>query len=94
MDELQLKFTEAVAKSNYINTTIVPLCESFFKTVMFSNYHVFVAADKMKVSLIVLIAIDILKIRHSYKKQNPLCLSWSLSRQNVSEISEYFWNSV
>lgn len=71
----QLKFTEAVAKSNYINTTIVPLCESFFKTVIFTNYHVFVAAAEMKVSLIMLIAIltqtDILKIRHSYKITKP-----------------------
>lgn len=71
----QLKFTEAVAKSNYINTTIVPLCESFFKTVVFTNYHVFVAAAEMKVSLIMLIAIltqtDILKIRHSYKITKP-----------------------
>lgn len=71
MDELQLKSTEAVAKSNYINMTIVPLCESFFKTVVFSNYHVFVAAAKTKVSLIVLIAVDILKIRQSYKKTKP-----------------------
>lgn len=71
----QLKFTEAVAKSNYINTTIVPLCESFFKTVVFTNYRVFVAAAEMKVSLIMLIAIltqtDILKIRHSYKITKP-----------------------
>lgn len=41
MDELQLKFTEAVAKSNYINTTIVPLCESFFKTVVFFKLSCF-----------------------------------------------------
>lgn len=41
MDEVQLKSTEAVAKSNHINTTIVPLCESFFKRVVFLNYCVF-----------------------------------------------------
>lgn len=71
MDELRLKFTEAVAKSNYINTTIVLPCESFFRTVVFSNYRVFVPAAKMKVSLIMLIATDILKIRHSYKITKP-----------------------
>lgn len=55
MDELLLKFTQADAKSNYINKTNVLLCESFFRTVVFLNYH-FVAAATMKVSVILLIA--------------------------------------
>lgn len=35
MDELLLKFTYADAKSNYINTTNVLLCESFFRSCFF-----------------------------------------------------------
>lgn len=55
MDELLLKFTQADAKTNYINTTNVLLCESFFGTVVFFSYHAFAAAAKMKVSMILLI---------------------------------------
>lgn len=54
MDELSLKFTSADANTNYINTTNVLLCESFFRTVVFLNSYAFVAAAKMKVSVILL----------------------------------------